>query len=471
MGPATQRALDYFEERDMSMGDRARVLLVDDDPSLLRMVSIRLQRDGYDVRAVGSGRKALAELPCFRPHVVITDMRMNGMDGLTLFDAIHSREPTLPVVMLTGHGTIPAAVDATQRGLFAYLTKPFDSECLLDTIDRAVGMFGAPIETPMGDTAWCEDIVTRSAAMQTLLRAAWLVARSDASVLIRGDSGTGKELLAQAIHKASARKQKPLVAVNCTAIPEQLLEAELFGHTKGAFTGATQSRVGLIESAHEGTVLLDEIGDMPLPFQAKLLRVLQEKEVRPVGATASVPVDIRVVSVTHQDLEAGVSARTFREDLYYRLNVVALEIPALSERREDIPLLADHLLKRARTQLKNGVHVQGFSRQAMQALMTASWPGNVRQLRNVVDQCVALATTRLIPVDHVERALRVKERAPLPFAEARANFELDYLTHLLKMTDGNVAQAARIANRNRSEFYSLLRKHELEPELFRQTAN
>jgi two-component system response regulator GlrR len=230
--------------------------------------------------------------------------------------------------------------------------------------------------------------------------------------------------------------------------------------------------VGLIESAHEGTVLLDEIGDMPLPFQAKLLRVLQEKEIRPVGATAPVPVDIRVVSATHHDLEACVAARKFREDLYYRLNVVTLEIPALSARREDIPLLADRLLTRARAQLKNRtVDVLGFSRQAMQALMTASWPGNVRQLRNVIDQCVALATTRLIPLDHVERALNAKEKALLPFAEARANFELDYLTHLLKMTQGNVAQAARIARRNRSEFYSLLHKHELEPELFRHPAD
>jgi two-component system response regulator GlrR len=399
-------------------------------------------------------------------------MRLNGMDGLTLFDAIRSREPTLPVVMLTAHGTISGAVDATQRGLFAYLTKPFDKQNLLDTVERAVDTFGAPIETTNGDTAWCEEIVTRSAAMQALLRDAWMVARSDASVLIRGESGTGKELLARAIHKASARQSKPLVAVNCTAIPEQLFEAEVFGHTKGAFTGATRSRVGLIESAHEGTVLLDEIGDMPLPFQAKLLRVLQEKEIRPVGATAPVPVDIRVVSATHHDLEACVAARKFREDLYYRLNVVTLEIPALSARREDIPLLADRLLTRARAQLKNRtVDVLGFSRQAMQAMMTASWPGNVRQLRNVIDQCVALATTRLIPLDHVERALNAKEKALLPFAEARANFELDYLTHLLKMTQGNVAQAARIARRNRSEFYSLLHKHELEPELFRHPAD
>jgi two-component system response regulator GlrR len=399
-------------------------------------------------------------------------MRMNGMDGLMLFEAIHSRQPTLPVVMLTGHGTISDAVGATQRGLFAYLTKPFDKQNLLDTLERAVDTFATPIDTPTGDTAWCEDIVTRSAAMQTLLREAWMIARSDASVLIRGESGTGKELLARAIHKASHRKNKPFVAVNCTAIPEHLFEAELFGHTKGAFTGATRSRVGLIESAHEGTLLLDEIGDMPPPFQAKLLRVLQEKEVRPVGATAPVSVDIRVISATHQDLESGVSARTFREDLYYRLKVVTLQIPPLSAHREDIPLLADHLLKRARSQVRNGtVNVVGFSRQAMQALMTASWPGNVRQLRNVIDQCVALATARLIPLDHVERALHAKEKALLPLTEARANFELGYLTHLLKMTEGNVSQAARIANRNRSEFYSLLHRHELEPERFRHPVN
>jgi two-component system response regulator GlrR len=291
-------------------------------------------------------------------------------------------------------------------------------------------------------------------------------------VLIRGESGTGKELLARAIHRASARAKAKLVPVNCTAIPEQLFEAELFGHVKGAFTGATQARKGLIQEADGGTLFLDEIGDLPPPVQAKLLRVLQERELRPVGADATVAIDIRVVAATHQDLEAKLADKTFREDLYYRLNVVQLKIPSLAERREDIALLAEHLLADPRATHRGGVaEATGFSREAIELMLTAAWPGNVRQLRNVVEQCAVLSTTPLIPVSLVERALSRDDRALLPFAEARDRFEFGYLTNLLEMTEGNVAQAARLAERNRSEFYKLLNKHELEPALFRRTAN
>ncbi len=451
------------------MPDKARILLVDDDPSLLKVLSIRLQRESYDVKTADSGKRALAVLPGYKPHIVITDMRMDGMDGLALFDAIRAREPTLPVIVLTAHGTIPDAVDATERGVFAYLTKPFDRVQLLEIIERALSMFGEPAEAPLEDAEWSSEIITRSSAMKTLLREAWMVSRSDASVLIRGESGTGKELLARAIHTASERHRRPLIAVNCTAIPEQLFEAELFGHERGAFTGATHAREGLVNAADGGTLFLDEIGDMPLQFQAKLLRVLQEKEVRAVGSTRAKPIDIRVLSATHQDLEAAVADKTFREDLYYRLNVVTLEIPPLSRRREDIPLLADHLLERARSQQRNSVvDVAGFSKEAMELMISAPWPGNIRQLSNVVDQCVVLATAPLIPASLVERALRRKAKQFLPFAKARDRFEFEYLTHLLEMTEGNVAQAARLAERNRSEFYKLLHKHDLEPELFRR---
>ncbi len=454
------------------MASEPRVLLVDDDDSLLKVMSIRLERAGYSVKTAEDGRQALAAIPGFRPHVVISDMRMDGMDGLSLFDAIREKEPTLPVILLTAHGTIPDAVEATQRGVFAYLTKPCEKDDLLAAMERAVGMFGEQTSSAGEEDTevdWSSSIVTRSSTMDNLLREAWMVAQSDSSVLIRGQSGTGKELLARSIHQASARRDKPMVPVNCTAIPDQLFEAELFGHKKGAFTGANQDREGLIKAANGGTLFLDEIGDMPLTFQTKLLRMLQEREVRPVGSTASVPVDVRVISATHQDLEAAIAANTFREDLYYRLNVVSLELPSLAERREDIPLLADHLLDAARKEAKNGVaNVTGFSKEAMERMMAAAWPGNIRQLRNVIDQCVVLSTSPLIPVSLVERALRRKEKAFLPFAEARDNFELDYLTHLLEMTEGNVAQAARLAERNRSEFYKLLRKHKLEPELFRR---
>jgi two-component system response regulator GlrR len=376
--------------------------------------------------------------------------------------------------MLTAHGTIPDAVDATQRGIFAYLTKPFEKDELLEVVDRAASLYGDSSEN--GDEQdvgqWCRGIVTRSSAMQALLREAWLVAQSDGSVLIQGESGTGKELLAQAIHLASSRKDRPLVAVNCAAIPEQLFEDELFGHARGAFTGADKARRGLVQEADGGTLFLDEIGDMPLQVQTKLLRVLQEREIRPVGSNATVSVDVRIISATHQDLEAKLKENLFREDLFYRLNVLTLDIPSLEERREDIPLLAEHLLTRADgTSHRATQEVKGFSKEAYELMMTAAWPGNVRQLRNVVEQCAVLTTTPLIPVNLVERALRGTERALLPFAEARDGFEYEYLTNLLAMTEGNVAQAARLAERNRSEFYKLLHKHELEPELFRKTAN
>ena len=451
------------------MNDNARILLVDDDPSLLKMLEIRLQREGYRVKTADGGPSALAALPGFRPQLVITDMRMDGMDGLNLFDAIRAKEPTLPVIVLTAHGTIPDAVDATQRGVFAYLTKPFEKDQLIDMIERALRLFGERTETSPDEAEWRAEIITRSSAMETLLREAWMVSQSDMSVLVRGESGTGKELLARAIHKAGMRKGKPLIAVNCTAIPEQLFEAELFGHTKGAFTGAVHAREGLIQAANGGTMFLDEIGDMPLPFQAKLLRMLQEKEIRPVGSTQAISVDVRMISATHQNLETAIAEKTFREDLYYRLNVVTLEIPSLARRREDIPLLAEHFLVSARADTHNAaVEVTGFSKEAMELLMAAAWPGNVRQLRNVVEQCVVLATAPLIPVSLVDRALRRKEKAFLPFAAARDRFEFDYLARLLEMTEGNIAQAARLAGRNRSEFYKLLHKHKLEPELFRR---
>ncbi len=448
--------------------ESARILIVDDDVKLLRLLAIRLQRAGWLTETAESGRQALSAVPRFRPHAVITDVRMSGMDGMALFDAIHSQHPTLPVIILTAHGTIPDAVGAAQRGVFAYLTKPFDSEQLTATIQKALRASGSMGAESSDDDAWRAEIITRSPLMESLLGSARKVAQTDSSLLIQGESGTGKELLARAVHRASRRNTQPFVAVNCTAIPEALFESEFFGHRKGAFTGANDSRVGLIQSAHGGTLLLDEIGDMPLAFQAKLLRVLQEREVRPVGATEPVSVDVRVIASSHQNLELAVSERRFREDLYYRVNVVALEIPALAARREDIPLLAVHFLSAVRAKLSDAaVAVTGFSAEAVELLVSAPWPGNIRQLRNVVEQCVVLANTPLLPATLVQAALRSKPREFLPFAQARDHFEFEYLVNLLQMTQGNVAQAARLAERNRSEFYKLLRKHELNPQAFR----
>ena len=443
----------------------ADILLVDDDPDLLKLISLRLTSAGYRVRTADSGETALAALAVARPAAVITDMRMPGIDGLQLFDAIHRQHPALPVVILTAHGTIPDAVTATQRGVFGFLTKPFDSQELLQKVAAAVRLTGDVPEPKQQSGEWRSGIITRSPRMEDLLRQARLVADSDASVLIFGESGTGKELLAQAIHRASLRATHPFVAVNCGAIPEALLESELFGHARGAFSGAIQAHKGLFLAADGGTIFLDEIGDMPLALQVKLLRVLQEGEVRPVGATQSVAVDVRVISATHRDLDAQRDAGQFREDLFYRLNVVSLRLPALSERREDIPLLATHFLRKLAERYKKPVPT--LAPDAMAVLIAAPWPGNVRQLLNLLEQALALTTTGVIPATLVQGALREDAGVLAPFEEARKTFERDYLVRLLKITGGNVTQAATLAKRNRTEFYKLLQRHRLEPAMFK----
>ena len=448
----------------MNHGD---VLLVDDDPDLLKLISLRLTSAGYRVRTADSGETALATIAVERPATVITDLRMPGIDGLQLFEAIHRQHPALPVIILTAHGTIPDAVNATQRGVFGYLTKPFDSQELLKKVAGALEVSGGePAGSESTAGRWRANIITRSPRMEDLLRQAKLVADSDASVLIFGESGTGKELLARAIHDASRRSDKPFVAVNCGAIPGDLLESELFGHARGAFTGAVQAHKGLFQAADGGTLFLDEIGDMPLPLQVKLLRVLQEGEVRPVGSTQAMPVDVRVISATHRDLESQREQGLFREDLYYRLNVVSLKLPSLADRREDIPLLAVHILRRLAERYRKPP--LSLAPDAMALLVAAPWPGNVRQLLNLLEQAVALATTPVIPATLVQAALKEDAAALIPFEEARKTFEREYLVRLLKITGGNVTQAAQLAKRNRTEFYKLLQRHRLEPGMFKE---
>ena len=443
--------------------ESSKILLVDDDRDLLQLIAMRLQAAGYGVTAVESGEAALAALAVSRPQVVVTDLRMQGMDGMALFDAIHRDSPSLPVVILTAHGTIPEAVTATRRGVFSFLTKPFEPKVLLDTVAEAMRLSSPSAPGEVED--WRAELITRSSSMEDLLAQARRVAASDASVCIFGQSGTGKELLARAIHRASPRREAPFVAVNCGAIPEGLLESELFGHKKGSFTGAVSDRRGLFQAAQGGTLFLDEVGDMPLPLQVKLLRALEERKVRPVGSHESFEVDVRVISATHRKLEERIASGEFREDLFYRLNVVKLYIPALGERREDIPLLANHFLARLAERYRRG-HL-GFSPEAMQLLVSAPWPGNVRQLLNVIEQAVALAPTEVIPESLVRQALDAGDTTLTPLDEARKAFERDYLVRILKITGGNVTKAARLAGRNRTEFYRLLERHSLEPGMFK----
>jgi two-component system response regulator GlrR len=442
--------------------ENPKVILVDDDKDLLQLIAMRLSASGYAVTAVESGESALAALSVSRPQVVVTDLRMQGMDGMALFDAIHRDSPSLPVVILTAHGTIPEAVAATRRGVFSFLTKPFEPKVLLDTVAEAMRL-SSPILGDIED--WRAELITRSSGMEDLLAQARRVAASDASVCIFGASGTGKELLARAIHRASPRAQAPFVAVNCGAIPEGLLESELFGHKKGSFTGAVADRRGLFQAAQGGTLFLDEIGDMPLPLQVKLLRALEERKVRPVGSHESHEIDVRVIAATHRKLEERIASGEFREDLYYRLNVVKLYIPTLAERREDIPLLANHFLSRLAERYRKGR--LALAPEAMQLLVSAPWPGNVRQLLNVIEQAVALAPTEVIPESLVRQALDVADSALTPLDEARKAFERDYLVRILKITGGNVTKAARLAGRNRTEFYRLLERHSLEPGMFK----
>ncbi len=442
-----------------------RILVVDDDADMLRLLSLRLKAAGYEVIAVPSAEAALAQLDIARPQLVLSDVRLPGKDGLALFDEVRQRHPSLPVILLTAHGTIPDAVEATSRGVFTYLTKPYDGKDLLEKIGQALALSAPAVAHAHADEAWRAEIVSRSNRMTELLAEAYMVAQSDASVLLLGDSGSGKELLAQAIHRASPRAVRPFVAVNCGAIPEALLESELFGHVKGAFTDASSNHKGLFQAAEGGTLLLDEIGDMPPALQVKLLRVLQERAVRPVGSSQSLPIDVRIISATHRDLEAAMATTQFREDLYYRLNVVTLALPTLGERREDIALLANHFLDRLAR--KYDKRLSGFAPEALKALTTAAWPGNVRQLYNVVEQVCALSTTPLVPLTLVQRALRIPSAQVLSFTDARQRFEREYLVGLLKMTDGNVADAARLAQRNRTEFYRLLQKHALTPGHFK----
>ena len=439
----------------------ARLLLVDDDPSLLKLLGMRLSSEGYQITTAASGPEALRLLQKEQIDLVISDLRMDEMDGLALFGEIQKRNPSLPVIILTAHGSIPDAVSATQQGVFSFLTKPVDRDALYNAIDDALAQ-----RAPASDDRWREAIVTRSPIMLRLLEQAHMVAQSDVSVLINGQSGSGKEVLAQAIHAASPRAGKPFVAINCGALPEQLLESELFGHARGAFTGAVSAREGLFQAAEGGTLFLDEIGDMPPSLQVKLLRVLQERKIRPLGSNHDIDINVRIISATHRDLPKAMEKKEFREDLFYRLNVVNLKLPALHERTEDIPLLAGHLLRQAADRHKP--FVRSFSVDAMKRLMTANWPGNVRQLVNVIEQCVALTSSPVISDALVEQALSGENSVLPTFVEARNQFELNYLRKLLQMTKGNVTNAARLAGRNRTEFYKLLSRHELDASDFKE---
>lgn len=441
------------------------IYIVDDDSEILSLLSKWLTDAGFNVSTFISAEQAISRLIADPPRLVITDLFMKGMSGLELLSTIHSKDPLLPVIILSGQARIPDAIKATHLGSAAFLIKPIDKVELLENVQRYLRL----VPDHSAEQAFSRNIIYQSQAMAEPIKLAHMVADSNVTVLISGATGTGKEVIAKAIHDASPRKNNPFIAINCGAIPEQLLESELFGHEKGAFSGAIAKHEGLFQAASGGTLFLDEIGDMPLPLQVKLLRVLQDLEVRPVGSTRSFPIDVRIISATHRDLETKVENGEFREDLYYRLKVVPITIPVLSERREDIPLLVSHFLQHyARTNHKTP---KRFAPDALQYLVNAAWPGNIRELINVIDLCATLCKTDIIPLSLAQKALQNKPGSILTLKEARHEFERNYLISILRITDGHVANAAKTAGRNRTEFYKLLNQYAINPSDFRKNSN
>lgn len=439
---------------------KAKILVVDDDPGLLRLLTIRLRAESYEVEAVQSAADALAAAGRFRPDLVITDLRMDQMDGIGLLKELQARWPGLKVIILTAHGTIPDAVRATQSGAFGFLTKPVEKQELLEQVQKALKISGFPAV----DEEWRADVVTRSPIMEEKLAQAHMVAGTDARVLITGEGGVGKKLLARAIHRASSRRSGSFVVVSCAELAETQLESDLFGYENGALAGSAPSRRGLLEAAEGGTVVLDEVAALPLALQAKLVRTLQEGRVHPAGSAQSQPMNARVMATTRHDLTQLMLHGKFREDLYYRLNVVHIDVPSLARRREDIPLLVARFLEQMAAE--TGTR-KIYAPEAVELLATADWPGNIRQLQQVVRQNYAIAQTPVISAEIAQQAVGVAASRLPSFDEARDEFTRAYLVQILQITGGNVSQAARLAKRNRTDFYKLLSRHALSPDEFK----
>ncbi len=451
----------------------ANILVVDDDQNLLELLRMRLESAHYRVATAQNREEALAAIREKSFDLAILDLRLGRGDGISLMEEIHLPIPELPIIILTAHGSIESAVEAMKKGAYSYLSKPFEPRDLFFQMERALEnrRLASEVKRLKGlleEQYDFANIIARSEKMHRILEVVSRVAQTESTVCIHGESGTGKELIAKAIHLASPRKDKPFVAINCAAIPEALLESQLFGHEKGAFTGAVQTTKGLFTQAHEGTIFLDEIGDMPLSIQAKLLRVLQEREFYPLGSDKSVEVNVRIIVATQKDLEKEVQEGIFREDLFYRIHVIPLYLPPLRERKEDIPPLVDHFLKKFTQKMKK--EVKGVAPMAMQRLMIHEWPGNIRELENTIEYAVAMTQVDYITVDYILQSKTSSSPEPLkPLREAKDAFERSYLVNLLQICKGNVSEAAELAGKYRSDFYVLLNKHKLDAADFRKT--
>ena len=448
----------------------SKVLVVDDDETILKLIKMRLEVEGYTVGTASSAEAALALARTETFDVALLDYKLADKNGIALMTDLFQLNPEMPVIMLTAYGTIKGAVEAMKKGAYGYIAKPFDYDELLLQIRNCCEKSGLSKEVKrlrnlVEERFGFENIIGKSEAIDKLLEQVALAAQVDSFVYISGESGTGKELVAKSLHLASSRKNGPFVAINCSAIPETLLESELFGYEKGAFTGATQSRRGLLAQAEGGSFFLDEISEMPLTMQAKLLRVLSELVFYPLGSNRTVKADTRIIAASNKDLEEEVKQGRFREDLFYRIHVIHIKVPPLRERKEDIPLLARHFFKKYADKMKK--KAIGFSQGAFQKLMAYDWPGNVRELENCVESSVAMTDKKVISEDLVLQGKTTNPTGPMAFKDAKTGFEKQYLIHLLEITEGNVSQAAKLAGKYRADLYELLKKHDLDPEKFR----
>ena len=449
-----------------------RILVVDDDSNLLEIIRMRLESAKYKITTALTGELAVKAIKKKAFDLAVIDLHLSNMSGISLMKDIHLIHPDIPVIILTAYGTIESAVEAMREGAYTYLTKPFDPRELLFQIEDALekSRLNSEIKRLKGlleEKYDFANIIAKSAKMQMVLGQVTYIAQTDSTVYIYGESGTGKELIARAIHLGSKRKDKPFIAVNCAAIPEALLENELFGHGKGAFTGAIQSEKGLFVEAHEGTIFLDEIGDMPLSLQTKILRVIQERQFYPVGGSKPVQVDIRIITATNKDLKKEVEEGRFREDLYYRIHVIPIDLPPLREKKEDIPPLVEYLLNKFNKQMRK--KVKGLTPMTMQRLMSYNWPGNVRELENTIEYAMAMTQKDIITEELILNTSSLAAQPLKSLKEAKAIFEKNYLINLLEETRGNISRAAELGGKYRADFYNLMKKYDLNPGDFKKT--
>lgn len=448
-----------------------KIMVVDDDQNILKVIKMRLEANDFHVATAIQTAGALEIAKDEMYDLALVDLKLGEEDGIELMERLLQIDPEMPIIILTAYGTINSAVEAMKRGAHSYLTKPFDYHDLLLQINNGLqkGMLSREIKkqrNALKEIHGFDNIICKSENMKKILQEVTRAAKSDSNVHIYGESGTGKELIARNLHIASSRKDMPFVAINCATIPETLFESELFGYEKGAFTSAVQSKKGIFVQANEGTLFLDEISEMPPAMQAKLLRVLEEREFYPLGGEKVVKIDVRIVVASNKNLKKEVEDGNFRKDLFFRIHVINIKLPPLKERKEDIPLLAEHFLQKYTKKMKKDI--KSLSPSALQKLMQYHWPGNVRELENCIEYAAVMTVQDVITEDLLLPSQEEVNESLKSLKSAKEAFEKDYLTRLIELTQGNVSQAAKLAGKYRADLYELLKKYNLKPVNFRK---